>query len=252
MSPEKSSKLPPQTYTKAEMRKLLAACGSGLAGLRNKALLLVCWRSGLRIEEALSLYPKDIKADANEVHVMHGKGDKHRIVGIDDGTIEAIQKWLDARKQKKGINGRAPIFCVFTDGKVSAPRPGQGKVTPASRKRRTKRTARGKRIAQSQVREFFGKLSKVIGKRVHAHGLRHTFACDLLKERCPLHEISALLGHSSIRTTEIYLKGIARPDLARIIRERPDWREDSSFAERMSDPRGIKITDKDGRTVIET
>ena len=54
-------------------------------GLRNRALIALLYRTGLRINEALSLYPKDLDLEGGSVRVLNGKGGKSRTVGLDPG-----------------------------------------------------------------------------------------------------------------------------------------------------------------------
>jgi integrase/recombinase XerD len=82
-----------------------------MTGIRNRALIAVLYRTGLRITEALSLYPKDISMKTGVVRVLHGKGDKARTVGIDKGAIECIERWLDVRQKIEGYL-LAPLFCT--------------------------------------------------------------------------------------------------------------------------------------------
>ena len=65
-------------------------------------------------------------------------------------------------------------------------------------------------LAQSYVRQLLPRLAKHAGiqKRVHAHGLRHSFAAGLMAEGVPVNVISAALSHSSVATTAVYLDHI--------------------------------------------
>ena len=74
---------PPEILTDDEVCRLLDACGTRPAGLRNRALIAVLYRAGLRVNEALDLWPKDIDLQAGSIRVLHGKGDRARTVGID-------------------------------------------------------------------------------------------------------------------------------------------------------------------------
>ena len=95
------------------MKALIRACSKRAAtGVRNRALIVVLYRAGLRISEALALYPKDLDAQASTIRVLHGKGDHDRVVGLDAGAWAIVQLWLD-RRAAAGINGRAPVFCTL-------------------------------------------------------------------------------------------------------------------------------------------
>ena len=137
------------------------------------------YRAGLRISEALALFPKDLDAEAGTIRVLHGKGDKARVVGLDAGAWAILEMWLDKRTAA-GISGRAPVFC----------------------------TLKGKPVKPGYVRTLMPRLARRAGieKRVHAHGLRHTHAFELAGEGTPLHVIQAQLGHSSVATTDRYIR----------------------------------------------
>lgn len=175
----KGKKLPPEPLTEAEARALINACSRGATGIRNRALLAVLYRAGLRISEALAIFPKDLDRDNCALRVLHGKGDKYRVVGLDTGAWAINELWLEHRKQL-GINGRSPVFCTLS----------------------------GEPVESAYVRALLPRLARKAGieKRVHAHGLRHTHAFELVNEGKPLNIISGQLGHSALATTERYLR----------------------------------------------
>lgn len=138
-------------------------------GVRNRALIAVLWRCGLRISEALALELCDVDVPAGAVRVRHGKGDRSRTVGLDQQTAALLARWLDRRKQL-GPGARAPVFCTLAGG----------------------------RIDTSYVRRLLPRLARRAGidRRVHAHGLRHTHAAELAREGTPINIIRDDLGHN--------------------------------------------------------
>ncbi len=189
-------RLPPEILTADEVRALIRACSpSALTGARNRALLVVLYRGGLRISEALALRPKDVDAAAGSVTILHGKGDKRRTIGLDPGAFAMLESWLGVRASK-GMTGRQPIFC----------------------------TLGGRPLDPSYVRHLLPRLAARAGieKRVHPHGLRHTHAAELAAERMPPNVIQAQLGHESLSTTDRYLRHIAPQDLIDRMRGR-EW-----------------------------
>ena len=104
--PNKGKTYPPEPLTQREVLALLAACGRGASGIRNKALIVVLWRSGLRVAEALALEPKDINLETGQIAVLHGKGDRSRIVGMDPMACAIVEQWLQAPAQARR-EGRA-------------------------------------------------------------------------------------------------------------------------------------------------
>ena len=193
----KVPRLDADLLTANEIDRLLRACSHRApTGIRNRAMIAVAWRSGLRIGEVLALRPKDIDLDSGMLVVQHGKGDKRRVVGVDVGTTALLARWLEARG-KRGIDGRAPVFC----------------------------TLHGRDIDQSYVRHLLPRLARKaqIDKRVHAHGLRHAFAIELEREGATVTTIRDLLGHSSAAVTDRYLRRIGAGEAVAFARRRP-WR----------------------------
>jgi site-specific recombinase XerD len=161
----------------------MRACGAGPAGRRNRALIAVLWRCGLRCAEALALYPKDLDVGRGEVQVLHGKGDRRRVVAIDPGAAAMCEAWAAERRALE-LTGRHPFFCV-----ISQP-------------------TRGMALGSPYVRELFKRLAERAGidKRVHAHGLRHTYAAFLIEQpNVNLLDVKTMLGHSSLAVTERYV-----------------------------------------------
>lgn len=180
--PNAGKKYPAETLTRHEVHRLLAVCGRGPAGKRMRALIIVLWRSGLRISEALALYPKDIDLERGTITVLHGKGDRRRVVGLDPQAGAVLDDWLQFRR-RLGFTGRQAVFCTFSG--------------PAA----------GKPIYSAYVRDRLKELGEraAIEKRVHPHGLRHTHAAELMREGQPVTIIRRQLGHSSLAVTARYV-----------------------------------------------
>jgi len=184
--------------TAQDIEGLLQACSSRApTGIRNRAIIAVAWRSGLRIGEILALKHKDVDFANGTIVVQHGKGDKRRVVGMDAGTAALVERWLQTRRSRRlGRSGDTPLFC----------------------------TLRGERIDQSYIRHLLPRLAHkaTIHKRVHAHALRHAFAIDLEREGAPLSTIRDLLGHSSAAVTDRYLRRTGNAAAVNLARGR-DW-----------------------------
>jgi site-specific recombinase XerD len=185
---------PAEILTPDEVRALIKACSNRApTGLRNRALLVLLYRGGLRITEALRLHPKDLDHAAGTVTVLRGKGGKRRTVGLDPGAFAVLERWLDTRT-KHGISRRTPVIC----------------------------TLRSRPVHSAYVRALLPRLAQRAGiaKRVHAHGLRHTHAAELALEGKPMNLIQAQLGHASLATTSRYLAHIAPVELIEAMRAR--------------------------------
>lgn len=190
----KGRRLPPEVLTRAEVNRLMAACSKRApTGIRNRALIALLYRGQLRIGEALALKPKDLDRKAGTVRVLHGKGDRARTVGLDDGAWAIVALWLQCRREL-GLSGRHPVFS----------------------------TLKGKALLPSYCRSLFTRLAKKAGieKRVHPHGLRHTGAAELRAEGVDVGIISKQLGHASISTTARYLDHVLPQQVINAMRER--------------------------------
>jgi len=179
----KGKTYPPEVLTEGEVRGLIEACSnSAPTGIRNRALISAMYRGGLRSGETLALRPKDVDVSDGAITVLHGKGDRRRVAGLDPGAMAMLGRWLETR-HTLGINGHAPLFCTL-DGNPLKP---------------------------SYVRTLLPRLARKAGidKRVHPHGLRHTHAHELMMEGVPVPIIQQQLGHSSLATTDRYVNHLA-------------------------------------------
>ena len=182
-SPNKGKTYPVEILTSDEVRALAAQCSyTSSSGIRYRALIVLLYRTGLRIGEALALRAKDLNLEVGSVVVLHGKGDRLRTVGIDSGANVHIEAWL-GRRRALGISDPAPLFCTLHGGVL-----------------------RG-----SEVSKTLHRLARKAGiqKRVHPHGFRHTHAYELMMEDFPMPIIQRQLGHVSLATTDRYLSHIA-------------------------------------------
>ncbi len=81
-------RFPAELLSEEEARALVRACSARApTGIRNRALINLLYRGGLRVSEALALMPKDVDQAAGTVTVLHGKGDRRRVVGIDPAAF---------------------------------------------------------------------------------------------------------------------------------------------------------------------
>ncbi len=84
----KGLKYPAEILTGEEVKGLINACSNRApTGIRNRALIVILYRAGLRIDEALSLRPKDLDPDAGMIRILNGKGSKARTVGLDPDSL---------------------------------------------------------------------------------------------------------------------------------------------------------------------
>jgi site-specific recombinase XerD len=173
---------PADPPTVQEIVAIMREAGDDRHGRRLRAIIVVLWRGGLRVQEALELTETDLDQRRGSVLVRHGKGGKRREIGMDDWGWEHLQPWLQDRVQLP----IGPLFSVI-DGPT-----------------------RGRAWSSAAVRSEFRKLARDAGvrRRFAPHQLRHAHALELAREGVPLNVIQRQLGHANLGTTSIYLQGI--------------------------------------------
>lgn len=169
--------------TPEELGRLLASPSGGeLRDLRDRAILELFFSTGLRLSE-LSTLTRDIDLNSDELSIR-GKGGKVRVVFLSDKAKKSIRDYLKARKD-------------ISDALFA----------PTEAKNFKKESTRefgflNKRSIERIVKQHATKAG--ISKKVTPHVMRHMFATDLLGNGADLRSVQALLGHSSITTTQIY------------------------------------------------
>jgi site-specific recombinase XerD len=189
-----------EVLTEDEVSALLRGCSTRApTGIRNRALIMVMYRCGLRISEALDLKPSDVNADAGTIRVLDGKGHKPRTVSIDDGALAFVQRWMDVRTQLRRERGwsNGPLFCTLQNGSIHP----------------------------TYVRVMLKRNAEAAGieKHVRPHGLRHSHAAELVAEGVPVNVIRDQLGHANLSVTDRYLRNIAPADVIAMGRNRKPW-----------------------------
>lgn len=155
------------------------------SNLKHRAILTVLYGCGLRVSEAVHLEPDDIDSKRGLIRVEQGKGRKDRHAPLPERVLETLRAyWRSVRP---------PRPWLF---------PGQDPTRPLTRR------SVG-RIVTTAARKAG------VSKPVGPHSLRHAFATHLLESGHSLREIQAVLGHRSLRTTEMYTH-LAADYLARL------------------------------------
>ena len=164
-------------------------------GLRLRALIVVLWRGGLRIHEALSLTESDLDPRPGSILVKHGKGNKRREVGMDPWAwTDHLAPWVACRVELPV----GALFCVI-DG------PTRGRPWSAT-------------AVRDELRRYA--LAAGVRRRFAPHQLRHAHAVELAREGVSLPIIQRQLGHSYVSTTSVYLQGIDVEEIIGVIRSR--------------------------------
>jgi site-specific recombinase XerD len=165
-----------------EIVAVMRTAGGGPKGARSRGLIVVLWRAGLRISEALGLTEGDLDPARGALLVRRGKGGKRREVGMDEWGWEQLRPWLEYRATLP-VGG---LFCVMSGGTRGRPWSG-----PAIR------TQLQRLAARAGVRRRFA-----------PHQLRHAHAVEMAREGVPLNVIQRQLGHADLGITSVYLQGI--------------------------------------------
>ena len=185
LSPEKIdlAKIPPRRVSylsDSQIQKILEAPSlfdkNPLKILRDKAILATLYWTGLRVTELITLKISDIKLDEGQFSVI-GKGSKLRPVFLTQDAKKKLQKYILARNDDSDF-----LFISLSWNSYWQP------------------------ISRNSVEELVKKYAKLvwIEEKVTPHTLRHSFATSLLRRGADIRSVQALLGHSSIQTTQIY------------------------------------------------
>lgn len=168
---------------------------SNKVGLRDRTILETLFSTGLRVSELVRLNRDRINLERQEFGVV-GKGDKVRVVFLSDVAAQWLERYLQQRQDRF-----KPLFIRYS-----------GAMETAKDGERMRLTARS-------VQRIVEKYAKKCGLPIKAspHTLRHSFATDLLIGGADLRSVQEMLGHESIRTTQVYthvtnkhLKGVHR------------------------------------------
>lgn len=175
---------------------VLASSGRAPTGIRNRALVAVMYRSGLRPGETLALTPGDVDLEAGTVSVPPRKGGRVRLTGLDAVTRELVGAWIE-RRAARGIGDDRALFC----------------------------TLQGESMKAAYVRELLPRLARRadVRKRVHPLALRYANAAELAEEGMASAMIDLHLGVAPIASARRYRRSATEADVAAAIAARI-WR----------------------------
>ena len=187
----------PKIISREEARRILSIPNTETTiGLRNRTLLQVLYRAGLRVQEAANLTVDDVNLEKGFVYVQQGKGGRDRVIPLDPETITWCKRWLERRgKVILAASGSGPDCIWFFP------------------------TLKGTQIEQRYIRFMVADYSKkanvylMNGQKktvIHPHTLRHCCFTELLEDGFTIREVQEIAGHSSIQTTAVYLS--VRPE----------------------------------------
>jgi len=168
-----------EILTDDEISTIFSVFTKSEAGLRDRAMITLLLDCGLRLSEVAGIKIQDINFEKGYVMIM-GKGRKGRIVPIGLKARRALLAYVNKRRMNDTTTDGEHFFL----------------------------TKARKQMTTHCIASFMARLKKRTGiTRLHTHLFRHTFATNFLVHGLgDVYELSRLLGHSEIRTTEKYLQ----------------------------------------------
>jgi integrase/recombinase XerD len=169
--------------TVEEMQAILdAPAPTRRDGIRDRAMLHLCFAGGLRVSELIGLQLTDLQLQPHASVLVHGKGRKQRCLPLWKETTTALRAWL-------AVRGTALTPELFLN-------------------------ARGEPMTRSGFEYILCKHARAAAtrcpslstKRISPHVLRHTCALTVLQATKDLRKVSLWLGHAHMQTTEIYTR----------------------------------------------
>ena len=191
----KGLRYPADPPTTEEIVAVMRAAGEGAAGSRLRALIVILWRAGLRISEAVDLAETDLDRLRGAILVRRGEGDRRREVGMDRSAWDQLQPWLEIRAHLP-----AGVLLWVIRGATAGHH-----WEPSAARKQLRRTA-----AIAGVRRRFA-----------PHQLRHAHAVEMAHEGVPLVVIQRQLGHANLGITSVYLQGIDSAEIIDTVHSRP-------------------------------
>ncbi len=174
-----------ETFSSEQIDALFAACAKEETEhlqLRDRAILALLLDTGIRAAELCGLTLDQVQLDPKDSYIrVHGKRDKWREVGLGDRTRRELRKYIRIFRAETARN--APLFI----GRYHRPLTVSG---------------------LDQIISRLAEWAHIEGVRCSPHTFRHTFACNYLLQGGDIYALSRLMGHTSIRVTEVYLRAI--------------------------------------------
>jgi site-specific recombinase XerD len=163
--------------------------------LRDKAIMETLFSTGLRVSELVRLNRDKINLEQKEFGII-GKGRRPRVVFLSDSAVSWIKRYLDTRQ-----DSLPPVFIRY------------GGKKPDQNDRSGESLRLSARSVERSVEKYVKKAK--LSTKITPHGLRHSFATDLLSAGADLRAIQEMLGHKNISTTQIYTH-VTNPQLKKV------------------------------------
>ena len=170
----------PQFLEFHEIDDLLKLPDSDILGIRDKALLEILYGTGIRVSEAVGLECSKIDLQGKFV-LIYGKGAKERLVPLGSFAAEALFSYMESVRPRLALRSKIKTEILFLNH-------------------------RGGALTDRSVRNIINKYIRLMSlrKKVSPHTLRHTFATHLMNKGADLRSVQELLGHVSLKSTQIY------------------------------------------------
>ena len=175
--PKKDNLLPKFLYYN-ELEEMFSSCCDSNLGIRNRCILELLYATGMRVGELVNIKLNDIDLKEKYIKIL-GKGNKERIVYFGDYAKEYLEKYIYEARDSLLKNKKSDYLLINNSG--------------------TGLSARGVELI---IKNIIKETS--IKSNITPHVLRHTFATHLLNEGCDILSVQELLGHESLRATQVY------------------------------------------------
>ena len=206
----------PDVLSISEVERVIDAAGgfgsTDAVSLRDRALVEFLYATGARVSEAVGLKFEDIDL-AESVVRLSGKGQKQRLVPIGKCAVRALRDYLDkarpilaSRAQKSEASASAASNSSSKSSLNSSSNASSNSSSKSANSHMIFLNKRGKALSRQSAWEAISRAGKMakIGKELHPHTLRHSFATHLISGGADVRTVQELLGHASVTTTQIY------------------------------------------------
>lgn len=179
----KISKALPKTVSESDVGKMARCAGSrkrwGPLAVRDKAIVLTFYASGLRESELANLKLSDLDLGSGFVKVWNGKGGTDGIAPLSPPAVGAIERYLRVLRPKIARDKNSPYLFLGR---------------------------RGAQFTRQRIWQVINAIGwAALGKRISPHMLRHAVATALIKGGADIRDVQAILRHADISTTQIYV-----------------------------------------------
>lgn len=195
--PKQERRLPKRILKPSEVRRLLNAPDQTPKGLRDRALMELFYSSGIRRAEMTRLTLPDVDIKNGFVRITRGKGARDRVVPIGQSACDALARYL---KEARSVWLKAKRNPGWTDALWLSP------IQPHP-------PIHYEAVGLIVLRHA----KRVLGRNVSPHLWRHTFATHLVANGANIVYVQRLLGHKSLKTTDIYTR-VTMSDLKKTLR----------------------------------